>query len=81
MMVGKPSTFKIPTFDGTGPWELYHKQFETVAAHNQWTYVEKAVALAVHLKGAARQVLAALPQSDNIEYAILVNCLEQRFGQ
>ncbi len=31
--------------------------------------------------GTAQQVLATLPQSDNIEYASLVNCLEQRFGQ
>ncbi len=25
VIVGKPSTFKIPTFDETDPWELYHK--------------------------------------------------------
>ncbi len=43
--------------------------------------MEKAVALTVHLKGAAQQVLAAFHQSDTIEYATLVNCLEQRFGQ
>ncbi len=35
VMVGKYSNFKIPTFDGTGPLELYHKQFEVAAAHSQ----------------------------------------------
>ncbi len=81
MVIGKATTFKIPTFDGSGAWELYHKQFEAAAAHNQWSNAEKAVALTVHLKGTAKQVLAALPQTDNSEYATLVNCLEQRFGQ
>ncbi len=81
MMVGKSNTFKIPTFDGTGLWELYCRQFEAAAAHNRWTEIEQAVALTVHLKGAAQQVLAALPQSDTIECATLVNCLEQRLGQ
>ncbi len=50
MMFEKPSTFKISTFDGTGPWELHHKQFEAAAAHNQWSDAEKTVALTVHLK-------------------------------
>ncbi len=49
----KPSTIKIPTFDGTGPQELYHKQFEAAAAHNQWTDMEKAVALTLHLEAAS----------------------------
>ncbi len=33
VMVGKPSTFKILTFNGTGQWEL----FAASAAHNQWS--------------------------------------------
>ncbi len=81
VMTGKSATFKVPTFDGSGAWELYHKQFEATAAHNQWNDVKKDVALTVHLKGPALQVLAALPHSDTIEYASLVNRLEQRFGQ
>ncbi len=43
--------------------------------------MEKMVALIVHLKGTARQVLTALPQSDTIECATLINCFEQRFRQ
>ncbi len=78
--IGKPSAFKVPTFDGTGPWELYRKQFEAAVAHNQWTEMEKAVILTAHLEGAAQRLPVALSQSDNIEYATLVNCLEQRFG-
>ncbi len=60
---------------------VYYKQFEAVAVHNQRTDMEKTVMLIVHLKGVAQQILAALPQSDTIEYATLVNCLKQRFGQ
>ncbi len=67
VMVGKPSTSKIPIFDGTGPRELYHKQLEAAAAHDQWNDMEKAVAPTVHLKGTTQQVLVALPQSDTIE--------------
>ncbi len=78
--VRKPNTFKIPTFDGTGLWELYHKPEATVA-HNQWTDTKKTVALTVELKGATQQELAALSLSDIIKYATLVNCLEQRCGQ
>ncbi len=63
----------IPTFDGTGPWVLSDKQFEATAAHNQWSNMKKSVALTMYLKRVAQQV--------TIEYATLVNCLEQRFGQ
>ncbi len=48
------------------------KQFEAATAHNQWSDMEKAVALTVHPKGAAQQMLAAMPQSDTIEYTTLV---------
>ncbi len=65
-MVVKPSTFKIPTFDGIGPWELYHKQFEAVAVHNQRNDAEKALAVTVHLKGQEQQVLIALLRSDTM---------------
>ncbi len=35
MVIGKSTTFKIPTVNVTDPWELYHKQFEIAAVHNQ----------------------------------------------
>ncbi len=81
VMFGKPSTFKIPTFDGTGPCELYHKRFEAATAHNQWANIEIAIVLTVHLNEVAWQVLEAMRQSDTIWCATLVNCLEQGFGQ
>ncbi len=34
-MIGMSTTFNIPIFDATGPWELYHKQFEAADAHTQ----------------------------------------------
>ncbi len=80
-VIGKSTTFKISTFDGTAPWELYHKQFEAAAAHNQWSNAKKTVAPIVHLKRVAQRVLTVLPRSDTIEYVSLVNCLEKRFEQ
>ncbi len=56
VMIGKPSTFKIPTFDGTGPRELCYKQFEATAVHKQWTNSEKRAALKKHLKRPAQQM-------------------------
>ncbi len=80
VMVGKSSIFEIPTFNGTGSWELYHMQFEAAAAYSEWTDIEKAVVLTVHLKKAVQQVPIALLQSHIIEYGTQVNYLEQRFG-
>ncbi len=48
-MVEKSNTFKILTFEGTGLWKLYHKQFEAAAAHNQLSDAEKAVPLTTSL--------------------------------
>ncbi len=42
VMIGKFTTSKIPTFDGSGPWKLYHKQFNAAAAHNQWGMMQKS---------------------------------------
>ncbi len=74
-MVGKPSTFKIPTFDGTGPWKLYHMQFEAAAVRNQWADMEKGSGSYRAPQG------AALSQSNTSEYTTQVQCLGQRFGQ
>ncbi len=46
--IEKSTIFKIVTFSGTGPWELYHMQFKAATAHNQWTDVETAVILTLH---------------------------------
>ncbi len=54
VVIGKSTAFKIPKFEGTGLWELYHKQFEAAAAHNQWGDEEKVIALTVHLRGPAQ---------------------------
>ncbi len=53
---------------------------EAAAAHNYCSEMKKAVAQTRHLQEPKQQVLAALHQSDSIEYATLVNCLEQRHG-
>ncbi len=55
IVTGKSTAFKIPTFDGSGPWKQYHKQSETAVARNQRTDTEKAVVL-IHLKAPAQHV-------------------------
>ncbi len=74
-MIGKSTTVKILKFDGTGPLAQHHKQFKAAAAHNQWSGIEKAIIITVCRKR------AALLQIDTIEYATLMNCLQQRFAQ
>ncbi len=51
--VVKQSTFKIPTFDKTGPWKLYHKQIEIVSVHNRQTCSKKECDLNGTSKGAS----------------------------
>ena len=64
-------------FDGSSSWSDYVIHFESVAAVNQWTDDEKAMYLASHLRGAAREALADMVRG---EYANILEKFEQRFG-
>ena len=76
--VKRPS-FTPARFDGSSvAWRDYKKHFEYCALLNQWTKREKAIFLAVSLKGQAQSVLS---DTRNIgDYYEMVRLLELRFG-
>jgi hypothetical protein len=34
---------QLPTFDGTTSWAVFHRQFNTIAEYNHWSYKEKSM--------------------------------------
>lgn len=51
------TTVKPPKFDGATSWEVFHRQFETVAVKNNWTPNEKPAHLLGMLQGQAADIL------------------------
>lgn len=75
------ATFSLPTFDGTGPLDVYLAQFTLIARSNNWDEETKTTALAAHLRGPASDViLTAADAVNNLTFDRLVKALEQRFG-
>ena len=64
---GAPSTkgIKPGTYDGTGNWSDYIIEFNLIADLGQWNPYEKALHLAIKLRGTAQGVLADLRQDQN----------------
>lgn len=73
-------TTKPATYDGKSTWDAYRAQFELLADLNHWTDVQKAIILAVNLRGAAATVLTNLSSEDRQNYEVLTVALESRFG-
>ncbi len=68
------------TYDGKGTWDAYQAQFELLATMNRWGDTQKAVYLAISLRGPAVTVLTNLPPEQRRDYAALSKALENRFG-
>ena len=62
-------------FDGCSSWDAYVAQFEMLARLNCWTDKQKAIYLAVSLKGSALTVPTNLPQADVYDYQRLKEAL------
>ena len=62
------------------PWEAYHAQFELVAKINQWSEAEKAMHLAVSLKGATVTVLTNLTLDKWRSYVTTTAALSTQFS-
>jgi hypothetical protein len=73
------SAAQPPKFDGTTSWEVFQRQFETVAEHNCWMHREKLTYLITALKGRAADVLHTIPTSATYEETL--QALEDRFGE
>lgn len=69
-----------PTFDGSTPWRDYLVQFELIAELNCWDERSKALQLAASLRGPAQAVLADLEAGRRRVYHLVIEALEQRFG-
>ncbi len=55
-------------YNGQTAWEAYHTQFTMLARINRWTEEEKAMYLAVGLRGPALTVLGNMPAWDLYDY-------------
>ena len=78
---GAPSTkgTKPGTYDGTGNWSDYLIQFNLIADLCQWNAYEKALHLAINLRGSAQSVLTDLRQDERTNFRILTSALAARF--
>ena len=78
---GAPSTkgIKPDTFDGTGNWSDYLIQFNLIADFCRWNEYEKALHLAINLRGIAQSVLADLRHDQRTNFHSLSSALAARF--
>ena len=70
---------KPGTYDGTGNWSDYLIQFNLIADYWQWNAYEKALHLAINLRGTAKGVLADLRQDQRTNFCSLSSVLAARF--
>jgi len=67
-------------YDGTTSWSNYLLQFELIAEFNNWNDHDKAIHLAVNLKGVALGVLNDVDSGERHHFQSLVTALNLRFG-
>ncbi len=72
--------YKPATYDGKTAWDAYFTQFELLSQMNHWNRKERAMQLAVSLRGSAVTVLTNLPASRRDDYDALTSALRSRFG-
>ncbi|XP_067618021.1 uncharacterized protein [Eurosta solidaginis] len=71
---------KIPSFDGSVPFQVFKLQFEKTAAVNNWNAEDKVAALLVALKGPAAEILQTIPEGERNNYEALMAAVERRYG-
>ena len=78
---GSPSTkgIKPGTYDGTGNCSDYLIQFNLIADYWHWNDYEKALHLAINLRGTAQSVLADLRHEQRTNFRSLSSALAARF--
>lgn len=70
---------KPGTYDGSTNWGDYLIQFTLIADHYGWDDRNKAIQLAVSLRGAAQTVLSDLSPDQRLSFASLTYALSARF--
>ena len=66
-------------YNGTSSWDAYKAQFEMLAELNSWTDAEKAMFLAINLKGSALSLLGNIPPRSRADYTTVTEALDSRF--
>ena len=72
--------YKPATYDGKTAWDAYFTQFELLSRMNHWNHKEKAMQLAVSLRGSALTALTNLPTDRRDDYDALTSALRSRFS-
>ena len=75
-----PVLIKPSTYDGTSSWLDYKSHFEACASLGHWSDEEKAMYLAVSLRGQAQSVLGDLAGGVPKKYGELITALNERFS-
>ena len=70
---------KPGTYDGTGSWSDYLIQLNLTADYYHWSDYDKALQLAIHLRGTAQVVLGDLSQEQRTNFISLTSALAARF--
>lgn len=55
---------KPESFDGTGSWDDYIKQFDVISEYNEYSDQEKAAVLVSSLRGSAREILLGMAREE-----------------
>ena len=75
-----PVLMKPATYDGKSSWLDYKSQFEACATLGHWSEEDKAMYLAVSLRGQAQSVLGDLAGGVPKKYGELITALNERFS-
>lgn len=79
IVVQQPQTIK--PYKGTTSWQMFKMHFERCAKANSWlTNAEKVQQLALHLDGAATEVLRDIDDESPTAYDDIWEALKRRFG-
>ena len=75
-----PVLMKPATYDGKSSWLDYKSHFEACATLGHWSEEDKAMYLAVSLRGQAQSVLGDLAAGVPKKYGELITALNERFS-
>lgn len=69
------------TFDGSGSWNQYVKQFKIITEYNKYSEEEKAMVLVASLRGSARAILLDLSDEELTDFQKVKGALDFTFGE
>ena len=76
---GNEKSLKPGTYDGNSSWSDYLVLFNMLADHLNWSNGQRAINLAINLRGTAQSVLSDLSPAQRGDFTALVSALSARF--